>query len=263
MIDLSIVLPTCNRAALLERAIDSVIAITGVNWELIVVDGASTDATPRLLERYRQNFGDRIYVHRESQRRGFVKAINEGIGLAQGRNVCWLNDDARPLPGALERASHQMDAAPGDVGLLAIFHRWHSPRNVAYRLSVNNVTYSLCHVRGTLYANFAFGRRETFELLGRLDERYAFCGADPDLSLKAWHAGFRVEPAWGVCFDHDEHEDDRRAADADRMAADNARLFQKWNLPPKNPRRNDFDPAKPCTLIGMNPAEATTASIAA
>jgi glycosyltransferase involved in cell wall biosynthesis len=254
MIDLSIVLPTCNRAALLERALDGVLAVHGIEWELIVVDGASTDGTAALLDRYKQNFGDRIYVHREPQRRGFVRAINEGIGLARGRNVCWLNDDARPLPGALERASQQMDSAPGDVGLLAIFHRWQSPRNVAYRVTVDGVTYSLCHVRGTLYANFPFGRRETFELLGRLDERFTFCGADPDLSLKAWNCGFRVEPAWGVCFDHDQHDDDRRAADSERMADDNARLFEKWDLPPRNPKRNDFDPANPCTLVGLNAA---------
>jgi glycosyltransferase involved in cell wall biosynthesis len=254
MIDLSIVLPTCNRAPLLERAIDCVMEIHGVNWELIVVDGASTDGTQAMLDRYQDNLGDRLYVHREPQRRGFVKAINEGIGLARGRNVCWLNDDARPLPGAFERATQQMDSAPGDVGFLAIFHRWHSPRNVAYRYEINKVAYSLCHVRGTLYANFPFGRRETFELLGRLDERFTFCGADPDLSLKAWSAGFRIEPAWGVCFDHDQHDDPRREADADRMAADNAKLFAKWPLPAKNPRWNDFDPARPCTLTGLHQA---------
>ena len=106
-------------------------------------------------------------------------------------------------------------------------------------------------MRGTLYANFAIGRRETFERLGYFDERYFLYAADPDLSLKAWHAGLRVEPAYLAYIDHDEHADDRRVVDADRGKADNERLFAKWDLPAKNPYRNDFDAACPCTLRGL------------
>jgi GT2 family glycosyltransferase len=132
-----------------------------------------------------------------------------------------------------------------------MFHRWNSIKNVAYETNHRGRTYRLCHVRGTLYANFPVGKQTTYEQLGYFDERFYVCAADPDLSLKAWNAGMRIVPAIGAIIDHDEHEDERRIADSARADQDNARLFEKWDLPPKNPRYNDFDPARPCTLRGL------------
>lgn len=251
MYDLSVVIPTCNRADLLERSLLALRAGVRCRWEAVVVDGASTDHTQDVLRRAAVLLGDRLRVIVEPRREGFVRAANKGFRAAQGRNLTWLNDDARPLAGSLDLAVEQADAAPPDVALHAMFHRWQSPRNVAYEARHAGRTYQLCHVRGTLYANFCVGRRATFERLGWFDERYYFYAADPDLSLKAWHAGMRVEPVRGAYVDHDEHPDDRRAEDADRGRADNQKLFEKWDLPPRNPDRNDFDPARPCTLRGL------------
>jgi GT2 family glycosyltransferase len=251
MRDLSIVIPTYNRAALLERSLRSLHRTVGCDFEVIVVDGASTDGTVDVLTRSADLLGGRLKVIAEPTRQGFVRAANRGFRAATGRHMTWLNDDARPLSGALDTAVDAMDAAPADLGFLALFHRWHSPNNVAHEAWHNGRAYQVCHVRGTLYANFCVGRRATFERLGLFDERYYFYAADPDLSLKAWHAGLRVVPLVGAYVEHDEHEDDRRAADADRGRQDNERLFAKWDLPPRNPDRNDFDPARPCTLRGL------------
>jgi GT2 family glycosyltransferase len=251
MYDLSIVIPTYNRAELLGRSLEALKQGVHCDHEIIVVDGASTDGTAQLLERARQEMGDRLQVIREDRREGFVKAANKGFRAATGRNMTWLNDDARPLPGGFDEAVAQMDSSGIDVAFLAMFHRWNSVRNVAYETTMQGRTYRLCHVRGTLYANFAMGRRETFDRLGYFDERYFFYGADPDLSLKAWDAGMRIEPAYSVLIEHDEHDDDRRDTDSERGRADNAKLFEKWNLPEKNPFRNEFDPAHPCTLRGL------------
>jgi GT2 family glycosyltransferase len=259
MHDLSIIIPTCNRADLLERSLLALRDGVQCSCEMIVVDGASDDYTPRVLEQAREWFGDRLKVIREPRREGFVRAANKGFRAATGRNMTWLNDDARPLPGALDLAVEQIDDAAKDTAFLAMFHRWHSSKNVAYETIHDGQAYRLCHVRGTLYANFAIGRREMFERLGYFDERYYFYAADPDLSLKAWHAGLRIEPAHSAIIEHDEHGDDRRANDAGRARQDNEKLFAKWNLPEKNPRRNDFDPARPCTLRGLGVSEAAAA----
>lgn len=251
MYDLSVVIPTCDRADSLRACLAAVRDTAACEYELVVVDGASGDHTPGVLEWARGEFGDRLKVIHEGRREGFVKAANKGFRAATGRNLMWLNDDARPLPGALDAAVRQIDAAGIGVGFLALFHHWHSERNVAYETRLGGQVYRLCHVRGTLYANFAVGRRATFDRLGYFDERFTLCGADPDLSLKAWHAGLRVEPAYGAVLDHDESDDDRRAGESPRRASDNDALFAKWDLPPKNPNRNDFDPTRPCTLRGL------------
>ncbi|HEY8667004.1 MAG TPA: glycosyltransferase [Tepidisphaeraceae bacterium] len=262
MFDLSIVLPTCNRASLLEKCLASIWSNVACRYELIVVDGASGDGTQRVLADAGQSLGERLTVITEPAREGFVRAANKGFRVARGRYLTWLNDDAYPLPGAFDRAIEQFERETGGAAadsLLALFHRWSRPRNIAYETQQRGRAYRLCHVRGTLYANFALGRRELFEKLGYFDERYYVCAADPDLSLKAWEAGHRVEPAWGCIIDHDEHVDDRRAADTGRGQEDNAALFAKWDLPAVNPLRNDFSPMNPCTLHGLRPEHALAA----
>ncbi len=254
MFDLSIVLPTCNRANMLRDAIDTIARNTRCNYELIIVDGASTDHTGQVIDYAAHQLGGRLQVIREQTREGFVRAANKGFRAATGRNLTWLNDDARPIGAALDLAVAQIDSAEPDVAFVAMFHRWHSRRNIAYQTMLGHKTYQLCHVRGTLYANFPVGKRETYQKLGLFDERFYINAADPDLSLKAWNTGMRVVPAFGAIIDHDEHNDDRRKHDLSRAEEDNEKLFAKWNLPPKNPKGSEFNPARPCTLNGLRAA---------
>ncbi len=251
MTDLSIVIPTCNRCEMLRDLLQRLHEDVCCEMEIIVVDGASTDGTPQVLDEFGRLFGGQLIVIRETRREGFVRAANKGFRAATGRNMIWLNDDARPLPGTLDEAVRQIDSVSPDVAFLAMFHRFAGERNVACETTHDGRVFRLCHVRGTLYANFPIGRRETYEKLGYFDERFYFYAADPDLSLKAWNAGLRIEPAHGCFIDHDQHEDDRRAEDTARGREDNAKLFAKWNLPEKNHLRNDFEPNRPCTLNGL------------
>src|SRR5437016_2658599 len=240
MFDLSIVLPTCNRGGLLEKTLAAVEAQTSCAHEIIVVDGASTDQTASVLNEAKHDMGDRLVVIREEQREGFVKAVNKGFKAARGRNLTWLNDDARPLAHTLDRAVAQLDGEPPDVALVAMFHRWNSPRSIAYETSHAGRMYRLCHIRGTLYANFAVGKTSTFQKLDYFDERYFLNGADPDLSLKAWHSGMRIVPAYGTIIDHEQLTDIRRTIDAGRAQEDNEKLFAKWDVPARNLSFNDF-----------------------
>jgi GT2 family glycosyltransferase len=253
MIDLSIVIPTCNRCEMLRDLLQRLHDDVRCAMEIIVVDGASTDGTPQVVDEFGKLFDRRMKVIRETRREGFVRAANKGFRAATGRNMIWLNDDARPLPGTLDEAVRQIDSAPAEVGFLAMFHRFAGERNVAYETMRDGEIFRLCHVRGTLYANFPIGRRAIYERLGYFDERFYFYAADPDLSLKAWNAGLRIEPAHGCYIDHDQHADDRRAEDTAHGREDNAKLFAKWNLPEKNNLRNDFDPDRPCMLNGLRP----------
>jgi len=234
------------------RALLDIDRHTHCDFEVIVVDGASEDATPDVLNLASSIMGKRLRVIREGKREGFVRGTNKGFRAARGQFMCWLNDDARPLDGALDDAIAQLEHEDRSAGFVAMYHPWHSPRNVAFRKKVAGREFQLCHVRGTLYANFPMGRREIFERLGFFDDRYYVCAADPDLSLKAWHIGMRVVPATKSVIDHDEIEDDRRADDGRRGSMDNDALFAKWDLPDKS-SVNDFDPATPCTLRGLRP----------
>lgn len=85
---ISVIIPTFNRAWALARAIDSVLAQTCAPKEVIVVDDGSTDRTPELLAAY----GDRIRVLVQPNR-GVSSARNLGIRHSRGEFIALLDSD--------------------------------------------------------------------------------------------------------------------------------------------------------------------------
>jgi glycosyltransferase involved in cell wall biosynthesis len=90
----SVILITRNRAALLSRAIDSVLAQSYPHIELIVVDDGSED---EILEIYSKKFSN-IITSRHPSPRGGNAARNTGLKLANGEYVAGLDDDDEFLP---------------------------------------------------------------------------------------------------------------------------------------------------------------------
>ena len=98
----SVIIPTYNRASLLPRAIESVLAQTFGDWEIVLVDDGSTDGTAELAARYAATLGDR-FVHIRQANRGSSAARNTGIDACGGRFVAFLDSDDEFLPNKLER----------------------------------------------------------------------------------------------------------------------------------------------------------------
>jgi glycosyltransferase involved in cell wall biosynthesis len=90
MPDVTVVIPTRNRTRLLTRALQSVLNQEEADFEVIVVDDASTDATPRTVEGFQD---DRISVIRLDRRVGVAAARNVAIAEARGRWLAFLDDD--------------------------------------------------------------------------------------------------------------------------------------------------------------------------
>ena len=101
----SIIIPTYNAAGFVREAIDSALAQTHADTEVIVVDDGSTDETPAILAAY----GDRIRAHRQSNA-GVGAARNTGTGLATGDWVAFLDADDIFTPRKIEA---QLSAAGG------------------------------------------------------------------------------------------------------------------------------------------------------
>lgn len=105
----SIVMPAYNCAWCIDRALDSVQAQTFTDFELIVVDDGSTDATPDLLARR----GNALRVIRQANA-GMSAARNTGIAAARGEYVAFLDSDDWWRPAKLAQQVALMD---NDVGL--------------------------------------------------------------------------------------------------------------------------------------------------
>ncbi|CAB50071.1 glycosyltransferase family 2 protein [Pyrococcus abyssi] len=95
----SVIIPTYNRANLLRRAIASVLNQKFKDFELIVVDDASTDNTPEVVESIEDG---RIRYIRLKKNSGGPIARNIGIKKAKGRFIALLDDDDEWLPHRLE-----------------------------------------------------------------------------------------------------------------------------------------------------------------
>ena len=85
----SIIIPTYNRAAFLPKAIESVLAQTYTDWELIVVDDGSTDNTREVVAQY--NDERIIYIYQENAERSAAR--NNGISQAKGDFICFMDSD--------------------------------------------------------------------------------------------------------------------------------------------------------------------------
>lgn len=102
MVKVSVVIPTHNRADLLPRAINSVLAQTEQDFEVIVVSDGSTDDTEKVVKEI-QNKDNRVQFEHYSPGKGGNFARNEGIRLSQGVYVAFLDDDDEWVPNKLEK----------------------------------------------------------------------------------------------------------------------------------------------------------------
>lgn len=93
----SIIIPTYNRSAFLPKAIDSVLAQTYSDWELIIVDDGSTDNTSEVVRKYTDV---RIrYIYQANAERSAAR--NNGIQHATGEYVCFMDSDTYMKPERL------------------------------------------------------------------------------------------------------------------------------------------------------------------
>jgi glycosyltransferase involved in cell wall biosynthesis len=96
----SIVIPTYNREKTIMRAIDSVLAQTYKNFEIILVDDGSTDDTLNVVQKYLSDKRISYYAH--SVNKGVCAAKNTGLDLIKGEWFTILDSDDELVPYAIE-----------------------------------------------------------------------------------------------------------------------------------------------------------------
>ena len=96
----SIITPTYNCWRFIAETIESVLAQTYPNWELIIVDDCSTDKTKDVVEKFKDS---RIKYFRLGHNSGAAIARNTALSLASGQWIAFLDSDDLWLPEKLER----------------------------------------------------------------------------------------------------------------------------------------------------------------
>lgn len=101
---ISVVTPSFNQGDFIEQTILSVLGQQYPKLEYIVMDGGSKDDSVKVIERY----ASQLTNWRTGPDKGQANAINEGMAMATGDILCWLNSDDMLLPGALHRVAAAM-----------------------------------------------------------------------------------------------------------------------------------------------------------
>jgi hypothetical protein len=111
----TVAMPTRNGETWLAEAIESVLAQSLTDFELLVVDNASTDSTPQLVARYA---GDPRVIHLLNERNiGFAGSVNRACREARGEAILVIGSDDRLHPGFLEAGMAFLRAHP-DVSMV-------------------------------------------------------------------------------------------------------------------------------------------------
>ncbi|WP_119080310.1 glycosyltransferase family 2 protein [Chitinophaga alhagiae] len=164
---ISVVVPVYNGEAYIKDTLDSLRRQTFRDFELIVVDGASTDNTLQIVQSHPQA-ADLVISEKDE---GMYDALRKGMAAAGGRYLCYINADDRLLPYTLEKVVRKFekggyDLVFGDVNYIS------ETGAVAYTYKGVNLGWkAISHLRRVPFAQqSAFWTREIYERAGGFDK---------------------------------------------------------------------------------------------
>ncbi len=109
----SVIIPTCNRADLIGRAIQSGLDQTYRNIEIIIVDDASNDNTEEIVTKFRNK--EVVYIRHDCNKGGGA-ARNTGIKASNGQFIAFLDDDDEWLNDKLEKQVNTIKTLSSEWG---------------------------------------------------------------------------------------------------------------------------------------------------
>jgi len=205
----SVIIPTYNRAHSIRKAIDSILNQSFQDFEIIIIDDASTDHTKEVVAKINDN---RVHYILNSTNQERCISRNIGISKAKGEYICFLDSDDYHLPDHLEKL-HVFIQAKKDKVAFFFTNAWNeteeggrSERNcplvealetnnnsLTSRASVNEkitVNLYMYFLRYTVNPQRWCVHRSIFEKV-KFDPEVTIC-EDMDTSLRIVNAGFPV-----------------------------------------------------------------------
>ncbi len=227
---LSFVLGSYNRRKFLEGAIQSV-RQNGIKvpYEIIVVDGGSTDGSLRWLNEQKDILT--IVQHNRGsfrgqpvERRSWGYFMNLGFKCARGRFIVMISDDTLLIPQAAMNALHhyeKLQAQGRNIGAVAFYWReW--PQEQEYKVGLA--------LGDRMFVNHGMFLREALEEVGWIEEEsFRFYYADVDLCLKLWQKGYEVVDCPAAFVEHFRHTNRKvRRQNLQDEKSDRSAYLDRW-----------------------------------
>lgn len=182
MEQVSVIIPTFNRASFLKRAVDSVLDQSYKEFELIVIDDGSTDNTAELIKAYDKQLK---YIYQENK--GPAHAKNTGIRESKADFIAFLDSDDRWAKDKLQSQLESMQANP-DYLISHTQEIWHKNGKLLNQKQkhkkYNGFIFDKCLPICAVGMSTVMARRELFDAIGLFDESLPCC-EDYDLWLRA------------------------------------------------------------------------------
>jgi len=211
----SIITPSYNQAAFLEKTMRSVLEQDYPSIEYMVVDGGSNDGSVDIIKRYT----DRLRWWVSEKDSGQAEAINKGLTRAKGEFVAWLNSDDYLLPGTVAAAVQALQENPnasfvyGNVRVVTLDGQ-----------VLNTLTYQDWQLSDLMSFHIigqpaVFMRRSALEKTGFLDTSYHFL-LDHQLWIRLAATGEMkyVPQLWACAHYHEDCKNLKQAAAFGREA---------------------------------------------
>jgi len=226
----TVVIPTYNRSDLLPRAIKSIQNQTYQNYELLVVDDASTDNTDELMEQF---ISDKIKYIKLDENVGQCIARNKASEKATGEYIGFLDSDDEWLPEKIEKQIKLFQNSPVEnVG--AVYCGFIEKDEVLNKTEVINRD----NLRGHIYDRFLSGfcpsttsmflvKTEAFRKVNGFDE-YLITFVDYDLWLRISKAGYGFDYVDEPLIVKYEHQGDQMAKNLDKRLKGLSQFLGKW-----------------------------------
>ncbi len=214
--DVSIIVVAWNVRKLLYDCLKSVYDETkGIEFEVIYVDNASEDGTVEMVQK---EFPEARIIEND-ENKGFIKANNQGIEIANGRYVLLLNSDTIVLDNAIAKTikfadEHPRTALVGcrvlnpDRTLQRTCSMYHSALNMLLSATYLYKIFPRSRFFGreqmtwwdfndtreveVVYGCFSLVRKEAIDQVGLMDPTYFVYGDDPDWCYRFHKAGWKV-----------------------------------------------------------------------
>ena len=201
---ISVVTPCLNRADLIERAIQSVLAQKFDSFEHIIIDGGSTDGTLALLKKYPHL---KVFVGKD---KGVYDAMNKGIAMAQGSYINLLNSDDFYANDCfqhikkIDRSEEKFDILVGSATVTR--QKTNSDLEITRTISSRILRDPLYAATfGVPIPNAWFIKRSVFEFIGSFNLNYSLI-ADRDFLIRCWENNVRFITIDAVLYNYFQHE---------------------------------------------------------
>src|SRR6266576_1375744 len=198
---ISVIIPCYNLGAYLDESVESVLAQTMNDFEIVIVDDGSRDETTRALLGNFSRPKTRII---RQKNKGLPAARNQGIRQSTGRYICCLDADDRVRPEFLEKAFAVVEAQP-DVGFVTGYFQMFGDSTDVFRYQTCALPEMLVYNQAVEPALF---RREAWEKAGGYCEAFSSSGIeDWDLWITILELGYRAEVIPEIVWDYRMRDD--------------------------------------------------------